>query len=301
MPNLKEIKNRLSSVTSTQQITGAMKMVSAAKLKKAQDAIIQLRPYARKLNEILIDINDFLNSKINNEFTRKRPIKKVLLIVITSNRGLCGGFNANVIRKVFAESAENYNSQLRQGNVHLYIIGKKGGDLLKRRNFHIIKTRNDIFNTLNFENASLIASDIMQLFIEGKYDRIDLIYNEFKNAAVQILTTEQFLPMKIVVPDKKEKEMLMKYETYADFIFESSKEYIVDKLIPRLLKIQFYKALLDSHASEYGARMTSMHKATDNAGELIKELTLEYNKARQAAITKEILEITSGAEALRSS
>ena len=298
MSNLKEIKNRISSVTSTQQITSAMKMVSAAKLKKAQDAIIQLRPYAKKLNGILSDINDSLKSNINNVFTMERPINKVLLVVITSNRGLCGGFNTSVIKKVILDSNVYYSSQLRQGNIDLYIIGKKGGDVLRKRNFNILRTRSDIYDKLNFENVSLIAKDIMQLFIDGTYDRIDLVYNEFKNAAVQILTTEQFLPVKIFVPSDKEKESIMKYETFADFIFEPSKEFIVDYLIPRSLKIQFYKALLDSYASEYGARMTAMHKATDNAGELIKELTLEYNKARQASITKEILEITSGAEAL---
>lgn len=298
MSNLKEIRTRITSVSSTQQITSAMKMVSAAKLKRAQDAILQLRPYALKLNHILSDIIESLKGDKSNVYGRSSQINKVLLVVITSNRGLCGAFNVNVIRKVLNLSAEKYGVLMRSGNIDLYIIGKKGGDGLKKRNFNIVNTRNDIFDDLNFVSASAIAEEIMQQFVSGEYDRIEIVYNQFRNAAVQEITAEQFLPVKIPLIESAEKDV-QKYETFADFIFEPSQEYIVKELIPRSLKIQFYKAILDSYASEHGARMTSMHKATDNAAELIKELSLEYNKARQAAITKEILEIVSGAEALK--
>lgn len=300
MSNLREIRNRITSVSSTQQITSAMKMVSAAKLRRAQDAILQLRPYANKLNEMLMDIIDCLKGDESNVYGRNSPIKKVLLVVITSNRGLCGAFNANVIRKVINIAAEKFPSHMRSGTLDLYIIGKKGGDVLKNRNFNIVKTRNDVYDNLNFESASLIAEEIMQQFVAGEYDHIELIFNQFINAAVQDLVAEQFLPVKIVVSkEMMEKEKLKKYETFADFIFEPSQEDIVRELIPKSLKTQIYKAILDSYASEHGARMTAMHKATDNAADLIRDLTLEYNKARQAAITKEILEIVSGAEALR--
>jgi F-type H+-transporting ATPase subunit gamma len=300
MANLKEIKNRIASVSTTQQITSAMKMVSAAKFKKAQDAIIHLRPYALKLNELLSDIIDCLQGDDSNVYSKRPDSNRILMVVITSNRGLCGGFNASVIKRVLTRANGKYNAQMRNGLIDLYIIGKKGGDFLSKKNFTIYKTKNEIYNNLNYENVSLIANEIIHLFISGQYNQIELIYNQFRNAAVQEVTSEQYLPVTIINPDNPCLEKHDKYETYMDFIFEPGKKYIADKLIPKSLRIQLFKAMLDSHASEHGARMTAMHKATDNAADLIRDLSLEYNKARQAAITKEILEIVSGAEALRS-
>jgi F-type H+-transporting ATPase subunit gamma len=300
MANLKEIKNRIASVSTTQQITSAMKMVSAAKFKKAQDAILHLRPYALKLNELLSDIIDSLHGDETNVYGKRPNSNRILMVVITSNRGLCGGFNANVIKRVLTRATGKYSAQMRHGQLDLYILGKKGGDILSKKNFTIYKSKNEIYDNLNYENSSIIANEIIQLFLAGKYSHIELIYNQFRNAAVQEVASEQFLPVPIVNPNIPSIDKKDKYETYADFIFEPGKEYITEKLIPKSLRIQLFKALLDSHASEHGARMTAMHKATDNAADLIRELSLEYNKARQAAITKEILEIVSGAEALRS-
>ncbi len=298
MQNLKDIRNRIASVKSTQQITNAMKMVSAAKLKKSQDAIFQLKPYDEKLKEIIDSISDYCKNAKNSIYCVDRSVEKVLIIVINSNRGLCGALNQNVIRKTIQIAHETYSYQLKNDNLDFFIIGKKAEEALRKRNFKIINTRHDIFNDLNFENVKLIAKDIMDQFTNGIYDRIDLIYNQFKNVGVQILTTEQYLPVKLK-EKVEELPFITKYETFIDYIFEPSKNKIIEELLPKMLKIHFYKAVLDSSASEHGARMTAMHKATDNATELLKELSLEYNKARQAAITKEILEIVGGAEALK--
>jgi F-type H+-transporting ATPase subunit gamma len=293
MGSLKEIRTRISSVTSTRQITQAMKMVSAAKLKRAQDAVIQMRPYAKKLHEILTSLTASLDNREDNKYGQQREIKRVLIVTITSNRGLCGAFNANVTKRAIEIAETEYSVLLANKKVDFLTIGKKSGDLLKIRGFNVIANFNNVFNNLNFEEVSPIAQELMNFFVEGKYDRIDLVYNQFKNAAVQILTKEQFLP---VVMDKKDKKASGPVK---DYIFEPSKEFIINELIPRSLKVQVYKALLDSHAAEHGARMTAMHKATDNATELIRELKLHYNKARQSAITSEILEIVGGAEALK--
>lgn len=286
MANLKEIRTRISSVNSTKQITSAMKMVSAAKLRKAQDAIVQLRPYANKLHEILSDISQNVDSTEDNVYACQRETKKVLIVPITSNRGLCGAFNANVIKKALAIAA-NYENV----DISYLAVGKKSRDFFKGHGYKMVNSNVQIFDDLNFTTASAIADSVMQYFVEKKFDKIILVYNQFKNAGVQILTEEQFLP---IVPSETEDVKFQK-----DYIFEPNSEYIIQELIPKSLKIQFFKALLDSHASEHGARMTAMHKATDNATELLKELRLHYNKARQAAITNEILEIVGGAEALK--
>jgi F-type H+-transporting ATPase subunit gamma len=292
MASLKEIRTRLSSVKSTRQITSAMKMVSAAKLRRAQDAIIRMRPYANKLLEILSGLSDNLESKDENIYGTVREVKKVLLLVITSNKGLCGAFNANVAKMTMQLADEKYHSLYREGKVDIIAIGKKGADLLRTKRYKILETHHDLFDHLNFDKTLPLAGKILSSFAAAEYDEVQIIYNQFRNAAVLELTVEQFLPITPV-----------KSETGADnnifFILEPTKEYIVQELIPKYLKIQFYKALLDSNASEHGARMTAMHKATDNATELIKQLQLDYNKARQASITKEILEIVGGAEALK--
>lgn len=293
MGSLKEIRTRISSVTSTRQITQAMKMVSAAKLKRAQDAIIQMRPYATKLHEILTSLTASLDDREDNKYGQQREIKKVLIVTVTSNRGLCGAFNANVVKRAIELVEKDYSELLADKKVDFVNIGKKSGDLLRTKGFNVIANHNEVYEKLNFENVALIAQELMNLFTEGKYDRIDLVYNQFKNAAVQILTKEQFLP--VVMDNKDDKTS----GPSKDYIFEPSKESIVNELIPKSLKVQVYKALLDSHAAEHGARMTAMHKATDNATELIRELKLHYNKARQSAITNEILEIVGGAEALK--
>jgi F-type H+-transporting ATPase subunit gamma len=292
MAGLKEIRIRIASVVSTRQITNAMKMVSASKLRRAQDAIIQLRPFAGKLKEILANVSDTLSNSEDNVFVRTKDPERVLFVVITSNRGLCGAFNANVLRKTIQLMQEDFRKFTQSGNLHLFTIGKKGSDYLSRKKYNVIKSRSDLFDGLSFNSAASVAEELINKYLTHEYDKIILIYNQFKNAAVQVLTTEQFLP--IVLPEKKEEKQVIQ-----DYIFEPSKDYIVTELIPKSLKIQFYKALLDSNASEQGARMTSMHLATDNATELIRDLKLNYNKARQAAITKELLEIVSGAEALK--
>lgn len=293
MANLKEIRTRIVSVNSTMQITSAMKMVSAAKLRRAQDAITRMRPYAEKLQEILSNVSSGLDGN-EGKFSRAGNGQNVLIIAITSNRGLCGGFNNNVIKEI----RSRLRGELEGKNVKILSLGKKAFDLYKKSNYHTTEGFKDtpyqIFDQLTFENAGAIAAEVMNQFAAGKYDRVFLVYNKFKNAAVQILMNEQFLP---VVPtktlDKSGKT------TKTDYIFEPEKEQIIDELIPRSLKIQLFKALLDSNAAEHGARMTAMHKATDNAGDLVKELKLTYNKARQASITGEILEIVAGAEALK--
>lgn len=291
MAGLKEIRTRISSVKTTRQVTSAMKMVSAAKLKKAQDAILQIRPYAEKLHQILTSLSASLENVEDSVYTQNREPNKVLVILVNSNRGLCGGFNTNISKKAIELVNESYAQQLKLGKVDFLCIGKQGERYLKHRKYNVVANENELFNDLTFENVSAVAQATMKAFEEGQYDRIELVYNQFKNAAVQVQSTEQFLPVKM--------EEEADDNTVYDFIYEPSKEYIIKELIPRSLKIQFYKALLDSNAAEHGARMTAMHQATDNATELIKTLTLDYNKARQAAITGEILEIVSGAEALR--
>ena len=292
MAGLKEIRTRIASVKTTRQVTSAMKMVSAAKLKKAQDAIIQIRPYADKLYQILLTLSSSLENVEDSVFTQQRNPEKILVILITSNRGLCGGFNANISKKAVELVTTRYSQQLQRGNVHVMCIGKQGMRQMKHRGLTVTGEKNHLFDELNFENVSNITAEIMDLFRDGTYDRIEIVYNQFRNAAVQVQTTEQFLPVEIKPDDGDSKNNL-------DFIYEPSKEHIIQELIPRSLKIQFYKALLDSHAAEHGARMTAMHQATDNATELLSALTLQYNKARQASITGEILEIVSGAEALK--
>jgi len=293
MANLKAIRIRISSVKSTRQITSAMKMVSAAKLRKAQDKIVRLRPYANKLHEILVGLTQSLtDSEDDNVYGRHSAFDKVLIVVITSNRGLCGGFNANVTRETRRVVAEKYPQQYKSGNLWFIAIGKKGFDFLKRQKVNILEENNQVYNELTFENVAIIAERIMASFVEGKFDKVEIIYNQFKNAAVQNLTVEGFLPVETPPGNSA------KGQTF-DYIYEPTKEEIVKELIPKSLKIQFYKAVLDSFVAEHGARMTAMHKATDNATQLIKELTLQYNKARQASITNQILEVVSGAEALK--
>jgi F-type H+-transporting ATPase subunit gamma len=285
MANLKEIRNRITSVSSTMQITSAMKMVSAAKLKKAQDAITAMRPYAEKLTELLQNLSATLDGDAGGEFTKQREIKKVLLVAITSNRGLCGAFNTNVIKEVKLR-AEFYADV----QVDVFAIGKKGNDILSKT-LTVVDNQSPIFDDLTFDNVSAIAQTLTDKFVAGEYDKIELVYNQFKNAATQIVQTEQFLPLAPIKSDKP--------ASTGDYIFEPSKEEIVLTLIPKSLRTQLYKSIRDSFASEHGARMTAMHKATDNATDLRNQLKLTYNKARQAAITNEILEIVGGAEALK--
>jgi len=291
MANLKEIRNRISSVGSTMQITSAMKMVSAAKLKRAQDAIVQMRPYAVKLKEILTNLSATLDLS-ENAFSEDREAGKTLIVGITSNRGLCGGFNNNIVKSIKETISTEFNNS---GDVHVLCLGKKIRDAYKRsERFYTneyLTAREDVYADLTFDNISEVATQLMELYKMGAFNRIYVVYNRFVNAATQKVETEQFLP--IQAPESEA-------ETSAtgDYIFEPSKEEIIEDLIPKSLKVQLFKAILDSNAAEHGARMTAMHKATDNASELQKELKLSYNKARQAAITNEILEIVGGAEAL---
>jgi F-type H+-transporting ATPase subunit gamma len=293
MANLKAIRIRIASVKSTRQITSAMKMVSAAKLRKAQDKILRLRPYANKLHKILVGLTQSLaESKIENVYSRSSDPGKILIVVITSNRGLCGAFNSNVIKEAKRIAAEKYREQFNSGNLTFITIGKKGYDYFRKQKFIMLPECNYLLNDLTFDNVVVVAESVMNSFIAGEYDRVEIIYNQFKNAAVQNLTAEMFLPVEIVSSDKTEPAPV-------DYIYEPGKEAIIEELIPKSLKIQFYKAVLDSFVAEHGARMTAMHKATDNATEMIRDLTLQYNKARQAAITNQILEVVSGAEALK--
>ena len=284
MANLKEIRNRISSVSSTMQITSAMKMVSAAKLKKAQDAITAMRPYANKLTELLQSLSATLDADSGSKFADQREVNKVLVVAITSNRGLCGAFNSNIIKESIRLTKETYANQ----DVSFVAVGKKGNDALSKRGT-VVSNSSSVFEELTFDNVAEIAESLMQQFEAGDFDKIELVYNKFKNAATQIVMTEQFLPIVPVGDDAN---------VNLDYIFEPSKVEIVETLIPKSLKTQLYKAIRDSFASEHGARMTAMHKATDNATELRDELKLTYNKARQASITNEILEIVGGAEAL---
>jgi F-type H+-transporting ATPase subunit gamma len=292
MASLKEVRSRIVSVSSTAQITSAMKMVSAAKLKRAQDAVTQLRPYAEKLKDILGNLSASLDSS-EGVYSRQREQKNVLVVVVTSNRGLAGAFNSNVIKRANI-LVRNYS---RTSKVSVLCIGKKGADFFKKTEYYIHgsdmpRKLNELFDQLTFANAAPVAQRLMELFAKGEFDKVEIVYNRFKNAAVQITEVEQFLP---VLPPAQEKGKATK----TDYIFEPGKDKIVEQLIPLSLKTQFYKSLLDSYASEHGARMTAMHKATDNAKEMLRDLKLSYNKARQAAITNEILEIVGGAEALK--
>ena len=282
MANLKEIRARITSVGSTMQITSAMKMVSAAKLKRAQDAITQMRPYANKLSELLVNLSSTLDTSEGGVYAQAREVKSILIVTVTSNRGLCGAFNNNVIKGAKA-IAEDYE------HAAFLTIGKKATEHFTKNGYEVIASHDNLYNNLSFTNTSVIAHDLMNYFVEGTYDKVVVVYNQFKNAASQNLITEAYLPVETQAEDTA---------TISDYIFEPEKEEIVAELIPKSLKLQLFKAVLDSHASEHGARMTAMHKATDNAGELKRELTLTYNKARQAAITGEILEIVGGAEAL---
>lgn len=291
MANLKEVRIRIESVKSTQQITSAMKLVAASKLRRAQSAILQLRPYAQKLQEFLQGMSSDFDQSDEAAYSAQREVKKVLLVVITSNRGLCGAFNNNVIKEAIHLMATNYKEVNDNGGLSLYCIGKKGVEYFKSHGYPVAQSNTSLFDNLTYENALPIAEELMQEFANKQYDRIDIIYNQFKNAAVQLLQTEQFLP---ILPPEDDGTGLQ-----VDYIFEPNKEEIIKELVPKSLKIQFFKAVLDSFASEHGARMTAMHMATDNASELLKELKLSYNKARQAAITNEILEIVGGAEALK--
>ena len=293
MANLKEVRLRIASVNSTQQITKAMKMVSAAKLKRATDAVVQMRPYANKLKDILANLTASLEGN-ESEYTIQRELKNVLVVVVTSNRGLAGAFNANAIKTANNLINEKYAGFKKSGNLHIVAIGKKAQDYFTKNKFNVIGNNNDVFNNLNFGTSTKIANEIMAGFVAGEWDRVEVVYNQFKNAAMQILTTEQLLPVQATVTSATSKSNV-------DYLLEPSQEEIVSGLIPSSVKIQLYKALLDSHASEHGARMTAMDKATDNAGELLRALRLSYNQARQAAITNEILEIVSGANALSAS
>jgi F-type H+-transporting ATPase subunit gamma len=270
-----------------------MKMVSAAKLRKAQDKIVRLRPYANKLHDLLVDLSlSLADSEIENAYGRVSAPEKVLVVVITSNRGLCGAFNTNVINETRRIILDKYPEQVSKGNLKLLTIGKKGFDYFRKRNMSMLPDQNNLFNDLTFDNVNMVAEQIMKSFTSHEYDRVELVYNQFKNAAVQNLTNEVFLPVETVVSGKTK-------TTPADYIYEPNQEEIMQELIPKSLKIQFYKAILDSFVAEHGARMTAMHKATDNATTMIRDFTLQYNKARQATITNQILEVVSGAEALR--
>jgi F-type H+-transporting ATPase subunit gamma len=288
---LKEVRNRIKSVQSTQQITKAMKMVSAAKLRRAQDAIIQMRPYAKKLQEMLSNIVSSAEGDINMALAKERPVEKVLVIVITSDRGLCGGYNSNLIKLAKLDIQEKYASQFAKGNVEILPLGKKGYEHFVKHRFKVIDNYWNIFSNLNFEGVAAAAKYAMDAFANGEVDAVDIIYSEFRNAATQRFIAEPFLPVK-----KTEKK---KGEAQADFIFEPDKNVLIEELMPKILNTQLYKAMLDANASEHGARMTAMDKATENANELLKALKISYNRARQAAITTELTEIVSGAAALQ--
>ena len=288
---LKEVRNRIKSVQSTQQITKAMKMVSAAKLRRAQDAIIQMRPYAKKLQEMLSNIVSNADGDVSMSLAAVRPVEKVLVLVVTSDRGLCGGYNSNLIKLAKQQIREKYSKQAAKGGVQLLPIGKKGFEHFSKNNFQVVDQYWNIFTELSFEKVQAAAKYAMDAFASGKVDAVELIYSEFKNAGTQVFVAEQFLP----VP-KTEK---IKGQKQADFIFEPDKDVLIAELMPKILNTQLYKAVLDANASEHGARMTAMDKASENANELLKNLKISYNRARQAAITTELTEIVSGAAALQ--
>ncbi|HNQ67028.1 MAG TPA: ATP synthase F1 subunit gamma [Bacteroidales bacterium] len=290
MAGLKDIRNRITSVKSTRQITSAMKMVSAAKLKKAQDRVIQIRPYATKLKEVLTEVSSSLDKNHAGIFNENRKTENVLIVLMASNRGLCGAFNSNICKKSIQHIKDNYSALAENNKVKFYCIGKKAVDFIKKTEFEIIDTGNEIFDDLKFANTNIIAGKLMKHFKDKTFDKIDIVYNSFKNAAVHDQKVETFLPMSLEIEERANP---------SEYIFEPGVDKIIEEMIPKSLKIQLFRSILDSNAAEHGARMTAMHQATDNASELIKDLTLMYNKARQAAITSEILEITSGAEALK--
>ncbi len=292
MANLKEVRTRIESVQSTRQITSAMKMVAASKLRKAQNAVMTLRPYSNRLNNILDNITASLADDQQSPFSEKREAEKVLMVLISSNKGLCGAFNTNVIKRAKQLIANKYKAQADAGNLQMICAGKKVSEIFAKSPVEVLLSKDDLLDNPSFDDVAALAEEVMQLFLEKKTDKVILIYNQFKNAATQIIQTEDFLP---VIPEPTEHQE--KEET--DYIFEPGRETIVKELVPKILKVQLFKAFLDSFAAEHGARMTAMHQATDNATTLLGELKLAYNKARQAAITNEILEIVSGAEALK--
>ena len=295
MPSLKEVKNRITSVVSTQQITKAMKMVAAAKLRKSQERIQQMRPFAQKLSGLLQNLSAAqLDSDGDNWYSAVREERRILIIAVSSDRGLCGSFNSNIFKGVNRLIEERYAAQFAKGNVTVLTIGKKSGDYFGKRKCNLVGDFTLLFSSFSFENVSRAATFIMDAFRQGKYDKVELVYNEFKNVATQILRAEQFLP---ILPPARSSTRTQT----VDYIYQPSQQEIITSLIPQSLKVQLYKAVLDSNAAENGARMTAMDKATENAGELLKQLRLTYNRTRQAAITKEILEIVGGAEALKSS
>ena len=295
MANLKEVKNRIASVVSTQQITKAMKMVAAAKLRKSQERVTQIRPYAAKLDAILRNLSEAQGSGDgDNWYSQIREQKKILIVAISSDRGLCGSFNSSIFKGIVRQIEEQYSEQHKKGNVVILPLGRKAAEYFVKRKFEVNDGYVGIFGKLNFENVSAIAETIMKAFREGKFDKVEVVYNEFKNVATQILRTEQLLPVLLPASPGETKSNPI------DYIYQPSQEEIISEMIPNSLKVQLFKALLDSNAAENGARMTAMDKATENAGELLKELRLSYNRSRQAAITKEILEIVGGAEALKS-
>lgn len=294
MANLKEIRTRITSVASTRQITGAMKMVAAAKLKKAQDAVTHFRPYACKMQEIMLSAASSAGQGDDNVYAEDRDYRQVLIVVVTSNRGLCGAFNSNAIREAMLLAEKKYGNLLPRDKVRFLSIGKKGYDTLRKRGVSLDEPNTGIFDSLTYENVALIAQSLMDEFVGGRYDCIDIVYNEFINAASQKVVYKQFLPLQ---PEVRQPQNPGKNQR-VDYLFEPTKEYIIRELIPQNLRLTLYEALLDSVAAEHGARMTSMHQATDNATELIQDLTRQYNKARQASITNEIVEIVGGAEAL---
>jgi len=296
MASLKEVRARISSINSTQQITKAMKMVAAAKLRRAQDNITQLRPYAQKLGQMLSTVSAGAETALESPYKQIRNIDRVLLIVITSDRGLCGAFNTNAIKAALSLIEDKYASQARLGNVEIMAIGKKGAESFQRRGFKVNNNYVDTFSSLNFAHVRAAAEEAMTGFVKGNYDVVEIVYNEFRNAAVQVVRTEQMLPIVSAAPANQAAVA----SSAVNYIFEPSEEEIITELIPKTLKIQLYKGVLDSNAAEHGARMTAMDKATENAGELLKALRLVYNRTRQAAITTEILEIVGGAEALAS-
>ena len=294
MAGLKEIRIRIASVATTRQITSAMKMVAAAKLKRAQDAILQMRPYAEKLKEIISSVSEEMEEgDKDNVYGIVRPVNKVLIVLITSNKGMCGAFNSNAIKSAIHLLHTRYAEAHQQGNVHFFAIGRKGYDFLKSKKYPVVAYHHEMLNKPSFETVQPVAQQLMDKFVNGEYDVIELVYNQFKNAAVQVLVNEQFLPLVTEKHDHKKQKRIY-------FIYEPSREVIINELIPKVIQMQFYKALLDSNAAEQGARMTAMHKATDNATEMIRTLTLTYNKERQQSITRQILEVVNGAEALKS-
>ena len=291
MANLKEVRGRIKSVISTQQITKAMKMVAAAKLRRAQDRMIQMRPYSRRLSTILQNVSSGVETELIGSYGEERPLNRVMLVVVTSDRGLCGPFNSNVFKATAQHISDKYKSYKDSGNLTIFPVGKKAFDYYRKRGYQVDSKYYDLFTKLDFANVREAAEYVMKAYDEEEYDRVEIVYNEFKNVAQQILQVEQFLP----IPPREVEEG---EQSEIDYIFEPSKEFLVREIVPKSLKIQFYKALLESNAAEQGARMTAMDQASENADELLKELRLTYNRTRQAAITKEILEIVGGAEAL---